>query len=139
MTTKTIATTLAAGLAALSIGSAAMTAPAAAGGQISVHVAPGNAQQAQAMQAGLGIYSLYNGLKGGANIRQLGNGNAAGIGQNGWGNNGVIHQKGKGHNATLQQNGNANNYGIFQFGKNTNANVAQNGNGQTGATFQFGW
>lgn len=138
-TNKTLSRTLALGFAALAIGSAGMTAPAAAGGQLSINLAPANAQQAQAMQNGFAIYSIYNDIRSGASIRQRGNGNAAGIGQNGRGNTGIVHQRGNGHNATLQQNGNGNAYGIFQFGRNTNANVAQNGNGRTGATIQFGW
>jgi hypothetical protein len=135
MTTKTIM----ASLVAATIGMAALSAPAAAGGSIAFTVAPTNAEEAQAMQAGLQIFALVNAVQNGGSITQLGMNNLAGLGQNGHGNLGIIHQDGNGHSGTLQQNGNGNSYGIFQFGENTNANVAQNGNGQTGATFVFGW
>lgn len=136
--TKT-ASALKASLVILSIGTAGMmTAPAAAGGSVSISVAPTNARQEQAMRAGLGIYALYNGIKNGG-IRQKGFNNSAGLLQNGSGNLGVVHQRGNGHNGTLQQNGNGNSHGLFQFGSNTNGHIAQTGNGGTGATFQFGW
>ena len=137
---RTTRKTLAATLAAATIATAALSAvPAHAGGSLSVHLQPRNAQEEQAMRAGLAIYSIANAVKGGDSIRQLGNGNAGGIAQNGWGNQGIVHQEGNGHNGTITQNGNGNAYGLFQFGRNTNGHVAQNGNGGTGATFQFGW
>ncbi len=134
--TKT-ANALATILVVLSIG-AVTAAPAAAGGSVSISLAPANAKQDRAMRAGLGIYALYNGIKNGG-IRQKGVNNSAGLAQSGSGNLGVVHQKGNGHNGTLQQNGNGNSHGLFQFGRNTNGHVVQNGNGGTGATFQFGW
>lgn len=137
MTTKTLKT-ISAGLVALAIGGFAMTAPAQANGWVSVSVNPTNAKDARALQTGLQVYSIVNGIRNGG-IRQHGTGNAAGLAQNGSGNLGVVHQKGHGHNGTLQQNGNGNTHGLFQFGRNTNGHVVQNGNGQTGATFQFGW
>lgn len=138
MTRKT-SLTLVTGLTAAIIGAAALTTPAAAGGSISINVKPKNEKQAKNMQAGLALYGIVNAVKGGASIKQLGQNNMAGIGQNGGGNFGVIHQQGDNHAGTLQQNGNNNAYGIFQFGKNTDSNVVQNGNGDVGATFQFGW
>ncbi|QKV18463.1 curlin [Oricola thermophila] len=117
----------------------AVTAPAMAGGSISVSIAPQGPEAEQAMRAGLGIYSVVNGLQNGGNITQLGMNNLAGIAQNGSGNHGIVHQEGDGHSGTLQQNGNGNAYGLFQFGKGTDAHVVQNGNGQTGATFAWGW
>ncbi|WP_214474941.1 curlin [Mesorhizobium sp. dw_380] len=136
--TFTLFKTLTAALVAGSIGQAALSAPAYAGGWVSVTFAPDNARDAGAMATGLRVYSLYRGLRG-ASIRQLGHGNAAGMGQNGGGNLGIIHQEGNGHSATLQQNGNDNAYGIFQFGRSNNANVVQNGDGGGGATFSYGW
>ncbi|MER8595829.1 MULTISPECIES: curlin [unclassified Mesorhizobium] len=136
--TRNMFKTLAAVLVAGSIGQAALSAPAYAGGWVSATFAPGNARDARALATGLRFYSLYRGLHG-ASIRQSGQRNAAGIGQNGRGNLGIIQQEGNGHSATLQQNGNENAYGIFQFGRNTDANVAQNGNGSGGATFSYGW
>lgn len=133
--TRTIA--LKAALAAMIIGSAAAS-PAFAGGQLTIEIAPASAKSEQAMRLGLGLYALANGFKNGG-IKQKGNGNAAGLAQNGGGNLGVVHQEGDGHNGTLQQNGNGNAHGLFQFGKNTNGHVSQNGNGGTGATFQIGW
>lgn len=130
--------TLKAALAAIMIGTASLTAPAFAGGQISINLAPADADQEKAMRMGLGMYALFNGIKNGG-ITQNGNGNAAGLMQNGSGNLGVVHQEGDGHNGTLVQNGNGNACGLFQFGKNTNGHVQQNGNGGTCATLQFGW
>ena len=130
---------LMASLVAATLGSVALTNPAAAGGSISFDIAPTNAQDAQALKAGLQIYSIVNAVQNGASIKQIGMNNLAGIGQAGSGNLGIVHQKGNGHSGTLLQNGNNNAYGIFQFGENTNANVVQNGNGDAGATFQFGW
>ena len=124
---------------AAALGTAAFAAPAHAGGQVAFTVTPTNADEAQAMRAGLALYSIVNGFSGGSGIRQAGFGNAAGLAQNGGGNLGVVHQQGSGHNGTLNQNGNGNAHGLFQFGRNTNGHVAQNGNGQTGATFVFGF
>ena len=137
--THTALKTLAAGLAALMIGSAAMTVPAAAGGSISLSYTPKNAKQKKALQTGLAIYGIVNAVKNGGSIKQLGMNNLAGLAQNGSGNLGIIHQEGNGHSGTLQQNGNGNSYGIFQFGEGTDAQVVQNGNGLSGATVQFGW
>ncbi len=127
------------GLVVASLASVAFVAPAAAGATFSLTFLPGNTEDAEAMRAGLQIFSLLNGLKNGANVRQHGFNNQAGINQFGYANNGLIYQEGNGHSANLQQNGNNNSYGIFQFGENTNANVVQNGYGQTGATFIFGF
>jgi len=137
--TRTTTKTLMVTLLAATIGTMALTGPAAAGGSFSFTLSPKNADEALAIQAGLTIYSIVNAVENGASIAQLGSNNMAGIGQNGAGNLGIVHQEGNGHSGTLQQNGNANSYGIFQFGKNTDSHVAQNGNGQTGATFVFGW
>jgi hypothetical protein len=130
--------TLTAALVAGSIGQAALSAPAYAGGWVSATYAPANARDAGALATGLRVYSLYHGLRG-ASIRQSGRRNVAGIGQNGRGNLGIIQQQGNGHSATLRQNGNDNTYGIFQFGRNTDANVVQNGDDGSGATFSYGW
>ena len=112
--------------------------PALAGGSISIEINPSNADEANAIRAGLGIYALAKALEGDANILQNGNGNAAGIGQNGGGNFGVIQQEGNGHEAVLAQNGGGNAYGIFQFGEGTSGQVSQSG-GDTGLLFQFGF
>ena len=137
MITNTLKT-LMAGLVAATLGTAAMTVPAEAGGQVSITVLPGSAKHEQAMRAGLGIYSLVQGIQNGS-IRQYGHGNSAGLKQNGKGNLGIVHQEGNGHDGTLEQNGHGNAFGLFQFGRNTSGHVAQNGHGNTGATFQFGW
>lgn len=128
-----------ASLAAAILSTASLAAPAQAGGQVSIDIKPQNADQEQAMRAGLMVYGIVNGLQNGANIKQNGLGNLAGIAQNGSGNYGVVHQEGNGHSGTLEQNGNGNAYGVFQFGENTDAGVVQNGNGETGATLVFGW
>lgn len=132
--------TLAAGLAVLMLGTSAMTVPAEArGGSISFSMSAANQQQDRAVRTGLAIYSIYNSVKGGGGIKQRGEGNSAGVAQNGQGNLGLVHQEGRGHEGTIRQNGNGNAHGLFQFGRNTTGNVVQNGNGRTGATFQFGW
>ncbi|MEF0941859.1 curlin [Rhizobium sp. BR 362] len=131
---KIITATLLAG----SIGQAAMSVPAHAGGRISVSLAPANTEDAGIFATGLRFYSLYRGLRDG-DIRQSGHGNVAGMAQNGRGNLGIIQQQGNGHSATLQQNGNDDAYGIFQYGKETSADVVQDGDGRSGATFSYGW
>lgn len=131
--------TLMAALTAATLGSAALTAPAAAGGSLAINLAPTGADSGRAIRDGLRLYSFYNSIKGGASIRQIGRNNSAGVAQDGRRNLGIVHQEGSGHTGTLRQNGNRNAYGLFQFGRNTNGHVVQNGNGSTGATFQFGW
>jgi minor curlin subunit len=130
--------TLMASLVAATIASAALVTPAHAGGSISINLEPKNAKQENAMRAGLTIYAIVNAVENGS-IKQIGNGNSAGLGQLGSGNLGIIHQEGDNHNGTLVQNGDGNACGLFQFGKGTNADVVQNGNGKTCATFAFGW
>lgn len=136
--THTTLKTIMASLLAVTIASAALTTPAAAGGSISFNLTPKNAKEEQAIKTGLAIYGIVNAVKGGK-ITQNGINNMAGLAQIGSGNFGVVHQEGSGHNGTLAQNGNGNAYGLFQFGKNTDNHVVQNGNGETGATFSFGW
>lgn len=136
--TRTIVRILTAALLAGSIGQAALSVPAYAGGRVSVSFAPANAEDAGLFATGLRFYSLYRGLRD-ADIRQRGHGNAAGIAQNGRGDLGIIEQRGNGHSATLQQNGNDNAYGIFQFGRHTDDTIVQDGNGGSGATFSYGW
>jgi hypothetical protein len=130
--------TLAASLVAASIGTAALTVPAAAGGSISFTYVPTNTQDAQALRAGLGLYALYKGIQNGS-ITQLGMNNMAGLLQNGSGNLGIIHQEGDGHTGTLQQNGNNNACGIFQFGEGTTSNLTQNGDNGACASISYGW
>ncbi len=125
-------------IAAALIAIPAAALPAHAGGQVSFDLQPANAEQAQAMRMGLGLYALTQGIRNGG-IRQIGNGNAAGLAQNGSGNLGVVHQQGDGHTGTLTQNGNGNACGLFQFGKNTDGHVTQNGDGGACATVQVGW
>ncbi|MDB5614586.1 MAG: curlin [Devosia sp.] len=135
MTTK-FARTFAAAL----IGAAILTAPAMSAGQFSFNFTPSDADQQQALGAGLQIFSLVKGLSSsGANVSQNGDNNGAGFNQSGWGNNGLIVQEGNGHHGTIQQNGNDNNCGLFQFGENTNGQCVQNGNGQSSLTTVFGF
>jgi hypothetical protein len=139
MMTSKISNTLIAALAAALVGSAAVPRPAAAGGSVSLSYNPTRGRDVQALQMGLELYSLYNGPKHGANVRQRGWNNMAGIAQYGAGNQGIISQEGRGHSATLRQYGNGNSYGIFQFGRNTSVNVSQYRQGSAGTTLQFGW
>lgn len=135
--THTTLKTLMASLVTATIASATLVTPADAG-SISINLEPKNAKQEQAMRAGLTIYAIVNAVENGS-IKQLGNGNSAGLAQLGSGNLGIIHQEGDNHNGTLVQDGNGNACGLFQFGKGTNADVVQSGNGKTCATFAFGW
>ncbi|NMG39122.1 curlin [Chelativorans sp. ZYF759] len=114
-------------------------AEASSRGSFSISINPTNAEEERLMRAGLGIYSLVQGVRSASQIRQHGANNSAGIAQHGRNNGAIVHQEGRGHNGTVQQNGNNNRYGLFQFGRGTNGHVVQNGNGGTGATFQFGW
>lgn len=123
--------------AVLSAGLAA-TAPAFAGGSVSVSYSPTDPQEAEALQTGLRLYALVEGIRNGS-ITQNGFGNAAGLVQNGSGNLGIVHQEGDGHTGTITQNGNGNACGLFQFGRNTEAHHVQNGDDQACATVQFGW
>lgn len=137
--TRTFLKTLTTGLVAATIATAGLTVPAAAGGSVSLSFTPSNQREAAALRTGLGVYSVIQGVRNGASVRQIGRDNFAGLAQNGSRNTGLIHQRGDGHSASLEQNGNGNSHGIFQFGRGTGANVVQNGNGRTGATVQFGW
>lgn len=132
------ATTVKAALVA-ALGAATLASPAHAGGSIGFTVTPTGAGEAQAMRAGLAVYSIVNGFNGSSGINQIGSGNAGGLTQNGSGNLGVVHQQGSGHTGTLTQNGSGNAHGLFQFGNSSNGHVVQHGSGGTGATFVFGW
>jgi len=139
MTTKILNSALAS-LLVVTMGALALTAPAHAGGQVSISYAPTDPDEAQVLGTGLQLFSLFQGMSAsGGNISQNGFGNAAGIGQNGSGNHGLILQEGNGHEGTIEQNGNNNNCGLFQFGENTNAQCDQNGNGQSSLTTVFGF
>ncbi len=124
--------------AALLAGMMAMPVSAFAGGRISFDLAPRNSRDAAIFSTGLRAYSLFRGIKDG-DIRQLGNGNAAGLAQAGRGNLGIIQQQGNGNRGTLRQNGNNNAYGLFQYGRNNDDEIVQSGDNRSGATFSFGW
>ncbi|WP_404405497.1 curlin [Pelagibacterium halotolerans] len=136
--TNTAYKTAIATIFAVTLGAAALTEPAQAGGQISIGINAANSEEAEAINAGLAIYSIFSEIEG-SGITQNGANNIAGLLQNGAGNYGVVHQEGNGHNGTLQQHGHGNSYGLFQFGKGTEAHVNQTGNGQSGVGFAFGW
>lgn len=120
------------------LGPMAISAPAYAGGWISMDVAPSDDGQATMLSSGLQLYSLYRNFKDGS-IEQRGRNNAAGLAQNGRDNLGIIRQQGSGHTATLEQNGNNDAYGIFQFGRRSDVRVRQDGNDRSGATLSYGW
>lgn len=117
---------------------APVTAQAGSGGQISVNIAPQNAQEAQMLRLGLALYSLHQDAERNGHVTQRGVNNAAGIYQGGPGNRAVIHQEGCNNRGTIRQRNGNNAAGLFQFGCNTNGHIAQNG-GETGITIQFGW
>jgi len=118
-------------------GTAAIAGHGGGGGVLSFEVTPTNAEEANLIRLGLGIFQIANGGDP-AQVFQIGNGNGAGIGQSGGGNQGVIYQEGNGNTGTLSQNG-CDSYGIFQFGNGANANVAQGDGCQTGLLFQVGF
>lgn len=126
-------------LLAATLAAATATAPlaAAASGQVSINIAPQNAQDAQMLRLGLALYALHNDIQSNGHVTQRGVNNAAGIAQ-GASDQAIIHQEGRGHTGTIEQTGGNNAYGLFQFGQNTNAQVVQTG-GQSGLTLQFGW
>lgn len=120
------------------LGQVTLSAPAYAGGWISMNVAPSDAGDETMLSSGLQLYSLYRNFKDGS-IEQRGRNNSAGLAQNGRGNLGIIRQQGSEHTAILEQNGNNDAYGIFQFGRRSNVNVRQDGNDRSGATISYGW
>ena len=115
-------------------------APAAAGsnGQVSINIAPSNADEAHALRIGLALFALHQDIETNGHVTQHGANNAAGIYQGGPNNRAILHQEGSGHNGSISQTGGNNSYGLFQFGQNTSGHVRQTG-GQTGLTLQFGW
>ncbi|MBF9031205.1 curlin [Rhodobacterales bacterium HKCCE3408] len=125
--------------ALLAIPFALATLPAMAGGTVSVSFEAGNAEEAQAVQTGLALYQIVEGVESGAYVHQDGSLNAAALLQAGSGSTGVIHQEGDGHSATLNQQGNNQAHGIFQFGEGADADVVQTADGAAGITLQFGW
>jgi len=133
-------TTFLASFTAALIATAALVAPAHAGGSFSYTYVPQTQKETRMLQTGLRLYSLYQySQANGGVITQQGLANAAGLSQSGSGNLGVIYQKGSNNTGTLTQTGNYNAYGIFQFGNGGNTNVVQSGNGQAGITFQGTW
>ena len=107
--------------------STALAAPAMAGGTISFSINASNAEEANAIRAGLTLYQIVNDIDTNGHISQNGVNNIAALAQGGSGNIGIIHQEGNNHDATLvQQNGN-NSCGVFQFGTSATANVQQSG------------
>ncbi|MEN0000913.1 MAG: curlin repeat-containing protein [Pseudomonadota bacterium] len=130
--TRTFKTLIAASMTA-SVALLAPAAPAFAGGQVAISIVPQKQEHKDAMKLGLGILGAVKGT-----VSQNGNNNAAGLGQNGSGNNGVILQDGDNHTGTLVQNGDNNDHGLIQLGEGTTGHVAQNG-GETSTTIIFGW
>lgn len=107
----------------------AMTAPAIAGGSIAFTYSAKNADEAQAINAGLTMYQIINDVKTNGHISQNGANNIAALMQGGTGNVGVIHQEGDDHQASLTQTGNDQSCGIFQFGNGASNNVTQTADG----------
>lgn len=118
--------------------------PAHAENVISLQLTPRTAQEADILRLGLALYAIDLQLRSGASIEgasieQFGRDNAAGIGQSGGGNLGLIRQRGQGHFATLAQSGHRQTYAIFQNGRGTRAEVTQSGPATAGILFQYGW
>ncbi len=117
----------------------ALTAtPSLAGGSVSVEITPSTPDEELGMRIGLGLLAFAMAQNGDANVVQNGNGNAAGIGQQGGDDFGLIVQDGDNNSAMLDQGAGSNAYGVFQFGEGNDAAVAQSG-GETGILLQFGW
>ena len=129
---------LMAGLVAVTIGAAALPAPAEAGGSVNFTYTP-QGRDAAMIRDGLRLYSLYSTFRNHASTNQKGRNNGAAISQSGYGNLAHVFQRGSGHSATIDQSGRNNAFGVFQFGRNTSANAAQYGNGNVGFVFQGGW
>ena len=109
--------------------------PALAGGTISIVLTPDSREEAIKWRKGLAVASYRQG----AHVSQAGDGNNAGITQDGRRNLGVIRQDGDDHDASLTQTGNRNAYGIFQFGEGAEADVSQFGRRKTGILIQYGF
>jgi len=116
----------------------AATAGDTSSGQVSINIAPSNAEEEQALRFGLAIYALAQDIDANGQVTQIGVNNAASIAQGGPNNQAIIHQEGCNNNGSINQTGGNNAYGLFQFGCNTSANINQSG-GQAGLTVQFGW
>ncbi len=119
--------------------STALAAPALAGGVLSFELNAQNANEANAIAAGLTFYKVAKDIKTNGHITQNGINNLAALGQSGHGNVGLIHQEGNNHDASLSQTGNHNAYGIFQVGEGASGHVSQHGNGGAGILFQIGF
>jgi len=117
----------------------AFAAPAIAGGTLSFEIEAKNADEANAIRAGLAIYNVVNDIQTNGHITQNGVNNIASLAQGGSGNVGVIHQEGDNHDASLHQAGTNGSYGIFQVGDGANGHVHQGGNGEAGLLFQIGF
>ena len=131
---------LVAGLIALTMGTATLVpiAQARNHGQVTVTITP-RGEQANAIRAGLGLYSLISKSRNRAKVDQQGTGNGAAIAQNGRGNFAEVFQRGHGQSGTITQNGNDNALGLIQLGRRTTGSFTQNGNGKSGLVLQGGW
>lgn len=117
---------------------AALSAPALAGGQVSLTVTPTDPEAAQAMRTGIGLVSIFQGLSQDGGISQNGMNNMAGLFQNGSNNQGLLIQDGNNQNGQIIQNGDNNSCALIQLGEGTDGQCVQNGD-ETSATVQFGF
>ncbi len=117
---------------------AAIATPALAGGTVTFGYTAKNKDEANAMRAGLAIYSLARDIHTNGHVTQNGVANAAGIVQGGGNNKAIIHQDGNNHNGSITQLNGNNSCGLFQFGNGANGQVQQNG-GETCIVVQHGW
>jgi len=117
-------------LTAATVAMAALTAaPVIAGQTLTFGYHAKNQKEADAMRAGLAIYTLVNDIHTNGHVTQNGFNNAAGIAQGGGNNRAFIHQNGRNHNGSITQMGGNNSCGLFQFGNGANGHVRQNGGG----------
>jgi Curlin associated repeat len=99
---------------------------------------PRTAEEADALRAGLMLYSLHNELQNGGTVEGWGREHLAALTQPGSANWGAIVQDGNGHSASLTQTGGGNAHAIIQAGEGATAGVTQTG-GEAGITVQIGY
>lgn len=126
-------------LTAATVAVATLTAlPVLAGQTLTFGYTAKTQEEAEAMRAGLAIYSLVNDIHTNGHVTQNGVNNAAGIVQGGGRNRAIIHQDGNNHNGSIYQTGGNNSCGLFQFGNGATGHVRQSG-GQTCIVIQHGF
>lgn len=110
--------------------------PVQAGG-VQLSLSARNSQEALALQTAVALYALHRDIRTGADLRQIGQNNAALLEQGGAGNRAIIRQRGANHSAALRQTGGSNSQILLQFGRGAVADIVQTG-GEAGILIQLG-